>query len=144
MRTFILILLSFFLTGCYTSLHVVQDQPQRTVITTPTHVTYYYHPTHYNRIWVHNSYVYVPRYYIHTQPKPTVRNNRTVRQQPRSSGLRNQTREVRQPTRTTRVQRERPPQRVRSTPPTRTRGEVNRSSNTRTDRSSNRRTRNNN
>jgi len=150
MRTFILVLLTVFLTGCYTSIHTTQDRPTRTVITTPTHLTYYYYPTYYNQIWVHNRYVYVPRYYVYNTTyvnTPVVRTTtRTVRQQPRSTGISNRSVRTQRPpvrhtpTRTVQPRNSSTVQRQSNT--TRTRGSVNRSSNTRNERGSNNRNRN--
>lgn len=80
-KLLLLLILSYFLTGCYTSFSLIEDYPQRTIIVTPTPTTYYYSPMMYNRIWIYNKYVYIPYYRTVDIQK------RTTIQQPRRTHL---------------------------------------------------------
>lgn len=171
MKTIALLLLSLFLTGCYTSFNVVDERPQRTVVanSSPT-LAYYYSPYFYH--WNGYRYVYIRYntypYYINrpvvVNNTTVVNNRRTVRQQPRSTGLsnrntpqrrqklernrqiRNQHINIRSNNRSTRTVQPRNRSTVRQESPTRNRSTVTRSTTTRNDRGSNnrQRSRNNN
>lgn len=136
MKTFILVVLSFFLTSCYTSFHSIEHTPRSTVVTYPTYHTSYYYSPYY---WNSNRIIYVdyrsPQYYVYKRYQPTTTNvNRTRRvERVRSNGLINRRTNENRST----VRREQPRQ---------NRGTVSRTTSTRKERSSrtNNRNRNNN